>query len=29
MNVQYLIGGVVSLFLAVYLVYSLLWPERF
>ena len=29
MNVQYLIGGAVSLLIAVYLIYALLWPERF
>ncbi len=29
MTVEYLVGGVVSLFLLVYLVYALLQPERF
>jgi K+-transporting ATPase KdpF subunit len=29
MNVQYLIGGAVTLLIAVYLIYALLWPERF
>ena len=29
MNMQYLIGGAVTLLIAVYLIYALLWPERF
>ncbi len=29
MTVEYVVGGVVSLFLLVYLVYALLQPERF
>jgi len=29
MNVEYLIGGILSVLLTVYLVYALLKPERF
>ena len=29
MNTQYIVGGVVALLLTVYLIYALLWPERF
>jgi K+-transporting ATPase KdpF subunit len=29
MNVEYLVGGVLSVLLTVYLVYALLKPERF
>ena len=29
MNVEYLIGGILSVVLTVYLVYALLKPERF
>jgi K+-transporting ATPase KdpF subunit len=29
MNVEYLIGGLVSVALLVYLLYALLYPERF
>jgi K+-transporting ATPase KdpF subunit len=29
MSVEYVVGGLVAALLVIYLVYSLLWPERF
>jgi K+-transporting ATPase KdpF subunit len=29
MNLEYLAGGLIALFLMFYLIYALLWPERF
>jgi len=29
MNLDYLLGGILSILLTGYLVYALLWPERF
>ncbi|MGQ0621718.1 MAG: K(+)-transporting ATPase subunit F [Panacagrimonas sp.] len=29
MNAELVLGGLVALFLFLYLVYALLWPERF
>jgi K+-transporting ATPase KdpF subunit len=29
MNFEYLAGGIISILLMFYLVYALLWPERF
>ncbi len=29
MNLEYLLGGILSFLLTGYLIYALLWPERF
>lgn len=29
MSLEYLVGGLLALLLMIYLVYALLWPERF